>query len=235
MTKLELVVGDEVLNIPEEINIGIYQELQKNPERYKQNLQIINLFTGLTIRELKNMDVETVKLIEYYLTDKMTIPDKTELVMTFEHNGIEYGLENDWSKLAFGAWVDFEVYSAGNIYENIDKIMAILYRPVIWHDKKNPMKYKIKPYDSEEILERAEIMRLVPVRYWLGASLFFSQIVSIYITNIKSSLELKMKLQRATLKGWTILPKFLKKRLPLDSILPSYTDSQKKMLQSLLK
>lgn len=233
MEKLELMIGDEVLQVPEEITIGIYQEFQKNPEKYKDPLRIISMYTGLTMRELKNMDVESVKLIEYFISDKLVLPDKNELVMTFFQDGIEYGLENDWSKLPFGGWVDMEVYSAGNIYENIDKIMAVLYRPVISHDKKDPMKYTIAPYDSEEILERANIMRLVPARYWLGVSLFFSQIVSIYITNIRASLVQTMKLQKATMRGWKILPKFLRKRLPLDSILPSYTDSQKKMLQKL--
>ncbi len=233
MEKLELMIGDDVLQVPEEITIGIYQEFQKNPEKYKDPLRIISMYTGLTMRELKNMDVESVKLIEYFISDKLVLPDKNELVMTFFQDGIEYGLENDWSKLPFGAWVDFEVYSSDNIYENIDKIMAVLYRPVVSHDKKDPMKYTIAPYDSEEILERANIMRLVPVRYWLGASLFFSQIVSIYITNIRASLVQTMKLQKATMRGWKILPKFLRKRLPLDSILPSYTDSQKKMLQKL--
>ena len=193
------------------------------------------MYTGLTMRELKNMDVESVKLLEYAISQKLVIPEKNELVMTFFQDGIEYGLENDWSKLPMGAWIDFEVYSAGNIYENIDKIMAVLYRPVVSHDKKNELKYTIVPYDSDEILERANIMRLVPLRYWLGASLFFSQIVSTYITNTKDSLVMKMKLQEAAMRGWKILPRFLRKRLPLGSILPSFTDSQKKMLQKFQK
>ena len=233
MTNMELMLGDEVINVPNEITLGIYQELNRFPEKYKQSINIISAFTGITVRELKNMPMESIKLVEAFLTDKMVIPDKTELVMTFEHDGVLYGLENDWSKLAFGGWVDFEVYSSDNIYENLHKIMAILYRPVVWQDKKNPLKYKIKPYLSEEIDDRAEIMRYVPVRFWLGASTFFLQIVEIYITSIKDSLTLMMKRQEMTMRGWKILPKFIRKRLPLDSILPSFTDSQKKMLQNL--
>lgn len=229
----ELVLGDEVINVPNEITLGIYQQLNKFPERYKSGIHIISAFTGISVRELKNMPMDSIKLVEAFLSDKMVIPDKTELVMTFEHDGVLYGLENDWSKLAFGAWIDFEVYSSDNIYENLDKIMSILYRPVVWQDKKNPLKYKIKPYLSEEIDERAEVMRHVPVRFWLGASTFFLQIVEIYITIIKDSLASTMKKQELTMRGWKILPKFIQKRLPLDSILPSFTDSQKKMLQNL--
>lgn len=232
---MELVFGDEVINIPEEITLGIYQEINRFPDRYKQNIHIINLFTGISVRDIKNMPVESVQLIEAILSDKMVIPDSTELVMTFEYDGVLYGLENDWSKLPFGAWVDFEVYSAENIFENLHKIMAILYRPVVWQDKKNPLKYKIKPYISDEIDDRAEIMRLAPVRFWLGAAGFFLQIVETYTISIKDSLELTMKKREMVTKGWMMLPKFLQKRLPLDSILPSFTDSQKKILQNLVK
>ena len=236
MKNIELVIDDEVVSIPEELNIGMYQEINKNQIKYKNPLHLISLFTNMTIHELKNLKTDQIQLIEGFLGDKFTLPTKTELVLTFEYEGVEYGLENDWSKLAWGAWVDFEVYSADDtIFTNIDKIMAILYRPVVSKDKKNPMKYKIVPYKSEEIEERAEVMKLVPVRYWLGASTFFLQIVNIYITSIKASLESKLKLQQMTMVGWKKLPKFIQKRLPLDSILPSLTNSQKKMLESFMK
>ena len=190
----------------------------------------------MTVHELKNLQKDQVELIEGFLSSRLVLPDNNKLVMTFEYQGIEYGLENDWSKLAFGAWVDFEVYcSDDKIYENLHRIMAVLYRPVISKDKKNPLKYKIAPYKSEEIEDRADIMKLVPVSIWLGASVFFLEIVNIYINSIKSSLELTMKIQERTTKAWKMMPKWIQKVLPLDFISPSLTASQKKILQSLAK
>ena len=61
-------------------------------------------------------------------------------------------MENDWSKLAWGAWVDFQVWSSSNIQENIHLLMAVLYRPVISKGKKG--KYVIEKYKSEEIEDR---------------------------------------------------------------------------------
>ena len=113
--------------------------------------------------------------------------------------------------------------------------MAVLYRPIISKDKKDPKKYKIAPYKSEEIDERADIMKEVPVRYWLGVSGFFLQIVIQYINNIKSSLSLMNKQGEMMTKGWKILPKWMRKKLPLASILPSPTNWQKKILQGLRK
>lgn len=233
---IELVVDNEVVNVPEEINIGMYQQINLNPVKYKNPLQLISLFTNMTVHELKNLQKEQVELIEVFLSSRLIFPEDNKLVMTFEYDGVEYGLENDWSKLAFGAWVDFEVYcSDDKIYDNLHKIMSVLYRPVISKDKKNPLNYKIAPYKSEEIEDRAEIMKLVPVSIWLGASVFFLEIVNIYITSIKNSLGLTLKIQQRTTKVWKMMPKWMQKVLPLDFISPSLTDSQKKMLQNLTK
>jgi hypothetical protein len=233
---IDLVIDEKVINIPDEMTLGMYQQINQYPEKYKNPLQLISLFTDLTIHELKNLKKEQVELIEGFLSGKVKYPETDKIVLTFEHEGIEYGLENDWSKLAWGAWVDFEVYCADDkIYENLHKIMAVLYRPVTHKNPKNPLKYKIEPYKSEEIEDRAEIMRQVPVNIWLNASLFFLEIVNIYINSIRDSLKLRIEIQQRTMKYWMKMPKWLKKVLPLDSTLPSLTDSQKKMLQSLTK
>ena len=135
---MELLIDNEVINVPQEMTLGIYQQININPERYKNPLQLISLFTGLSIHELKNLQKEQIDLIEGFLASKVKYPESDQLIMTFEYEGVEYGLENDWSKLAWGAWVDFEVYCADDkIYENLHKIMAVLYRPVISHDKED--------------------------------------------------------------------------------------------------
>jgi len=233
---IDLVIDEKVINIPDEMTLGIYQQINQYPEKYKNPLQLISLFTDLTIHELKNLKKEQVELIEGFLSGKVKYPETDKIVLTFEHDGIEYGLENDWSKLAWGAWVDFEVYCADDkIYENLHKIMAVLYRPVTQKNPKNPLKYKIEPYKSEEIEDRAEIMRQVPVNIWLNASHFFLEFVNIYINSIRDSLKLRIEIQQRTMKYWMKMPKWLRKVLPLDSTLPSLTDSQKRMLQSLTK
>jgi len=228
--KIELVIDDNVIEVPEQITIGIYQSLMLTPELYDNNPNmIISLFTKIPYPELKNLQIDQINLIESFLSDRMEIPKDNELVLTFNYNGVEYGLENDWSKLAWGAWVDFEVYSSENIYQNLHKIMAILYRPVITQDSKNLKNYKIVPYKSEEIDERAEIMKDVPVQFWLGAAQFFFSIVKTYIENMQASLESKTKIDTMATKTWKKLPKFLQKKLPLDSISLSPTTSQKKI------
>ncbi len=236
MEKLELVIDDEIVEVPDEITLGMYQQLMLNPQLYDSNPNmVISLFTGIPLPDLKNLQVEQIQLLQAFVGQRFVIPKEKELILTFEYNGIEYGLENNWSKLAWGAWVDFEVYSADNIYANLHKIMSILYRPIISKDKKNAKNYKIVPYKSEEIDDRAEVMKVVPVSYWLGASQFFFSIAEIFITNMQASLKSKNKMNNRILTAWKILPKFLQKKLPLDSILISPINSRKKTLQNLKK
>lgn len=233
--RYDIVIDDEVVEIPEEMTLGQYQELNKNPNRYKNDLQIISLFTGISMMDLKNQPTETIELLLGVLSNKARIPEVDKIVLTFNYQGVNYGLENDWSKLAFGAWVDFEVYSSDNIYENLHRIMAILYRPIVSFDKKNHKNYKIVPYKSQEIDERAEIMKGVPVSVWLSSAVFFLSLVKIYTDYTKSSLSQMEERQRKAMEGMMRLPKWVRKILPPDSILTFYTNSQKKILQKLNK
>ena len=215
---IELVNGNEVVKVPEEMTIEIYQKLIKDQEKYfNQPIEMIALFTNLPINKLKNLSPKTIEMINNFVSTKVSVPKMDELVLTFIHNGVEYGLETDFGSMAWGAWVDLEVYSSENITDNIHKIMSILYRPIV--SKKNPKKYTIEPYDSDTVGERAKEFLTLPINFWLQVSDFFLGVVNLYITNIKASLELKNKMNKYKMKGMRILPKWVQKRLLRGSIL----------------
>ena len=135
-----------------------------------------------------------------------------------------YGFENDWKKLAWGAWQDLEFLSSEDITANIHKILAVLYRPVT---EMKDTKYKIEPYDSNTTEERAENFKKIPVKIWFGSAQVFFFISSTYISNIKNTMESQMKFHRLMEKGVKIFPKWLRKRLRLDSILARHLNSVK--------
>jgi hypothetical protein len=233
MEKVELLINEKPIFVPDEMTLEVYQKYMNNSELYeKDTILFMSLLSGIPVNDLKNCSTDEIEILDFFLKTRIKIPEKQELILTFDYDGVSYGLENDWSKLAFGAWIDFEVYSAQDIYENLHKIMAILYRPIIKKGTFNVKKYKIVPYKSEEIEDRAEIMKNVPVSYWLGAAQFFFSIASISIKNMVVSLNTQNKMNEKMIKIWKKLPKFLQKRLPLDSILISRTNSQKKTLQN---
>lgn len=222
---IQIELEDKVIDVNPFLTIGQYQNLKLNMESYKDDpTALLSLYTNIPTNKLKNLPREQVKFVQEYITTQFT--EKSlgdELHNVFTHNGIEYGLENDWSKLAWGGWVDLEVFSADNIEENIHLIMSILYRP-IKQKKKN--RYVLEPYRAEDVEDRAEEFLSLSVNYWFGVSVFFFITGNLFMSSIESSLTMKNKLNRMMMKGWEILPRWVKKKLPLDSILLLPTNSQ---------
>jgi len=226
---IQIEVEDKVVEVNPYLTIGQYQNLKRNMDSYKDDpTALLSLYTNIPVRQLKNLPLEQVKFVQEYITTQFT--DKSisdELHNVFTHNGVEYGLENNWQKLAWGAWVDLEVFSSDDIEENIHLLMSVLYRP-IKERKKN--KYVLEPYDADTIEERANEFLTLPVNYWFGVSVFFFITVNLYMKDIESSLTMKNKLNQMIVKGWKILPKWVKRKLPLDSILTLPTNLQGKTL-----
>jgi hypothetical protein len=220
---IELEIEDKIVQVKPHLTIQQYQRLKSNEEKYQNSsVETLSLYTDIPVNQLKDLPLEQVNFVQEYITSQITNNSmKDELHNIFTHNGIEYGLENDWTKLAWGGWVDLEVFASDKIEDNIHYIMAVLYRPVI--DKKKG-KYTIKPYKADDIEDRANEFLTLPVNYWFGASVFFFITGNLYISNLESSLIMKNKLNRMMMKGWEILPKWVKKKLPLDSILISPTN-----------
>jgi len=193
---IQIEVEDKVVEVNPYLTIGQYQNLKRNMDSYKDDpTALLSLYTNIPVRQLKNLPLEQVKFVQEYITTQFT--DKSisdELHNVFTHNGVEYGLENNWQKLAWGAWVDLEVFS------------------------------------SEDIEERANEFLTLPVNYWFGVSVFFFITVNLYMKDIESSLTMKNKLNQMIVKGWKILPKWVKRKLPLDSILTLPTNLQGKTL-----
>ena len=215
---IQIEIEDKVVDVKPHLTIQQYQRLKSNEQKYQNSsVETLSLYTDIPVNQLKDLPLEQVNFVQEYITSQITNNSmKDELHNIFTHNGIEYGLENDWTKLAWGGWVDLEVFASDKIEDNIHYIMAVLYRPVI--DKKKG-KYTIKPYKADDIEDRANEFLTLPVNYWFGASVFFFITGNLYISNLESSLIMKNKLNRMMMKGWEILPKWVKKKLPLDSIL----------------
>jgi len=230
-------IGEEKVSIPEYLPIKWFQQIQKNPIRYNDNVNLLSLYLNKTPDEIREFPKDNIEFIERYISSTiLTEPDNIKLETTFEYDGVKYGLENEWNKLKWGMWVDMEVFSQEDkIYENIPVLMSILYRPIIEETKKG---YKIEPYNSSKTIERAEIMKEVDTKLWLGVSAFFLEMSHLYIKNIQRSLRWKMiqmKLVMWIQKILMKLPPFLRPKQPLGSISNSLINSQMKILQSLDK
>jgi len=81
-------------------------------------------------------------------------------------DGVEYGFINDWDAFSFGEYIDIQDY-AKDVYTNAEKMLSLLYRPIIQDNGKD---YTIAPYTSKE---NEKVFENVPATVLAGAMLFF--------------------------------------------------------------
>jgi hypothetical protein len=231
---IEVQLGKKTIAINSTLSVEQYQAIQLNKLFLdnKNSTKLLALYLGVDEKELKNAKKEQVQFIEGIVFKKLTENVTGEIVFTFDYEGVTYGFENDWKKLAWGAWQDIEFLCSDDITKNIHKLLAVLYRPVT---EMKGVKYKIEPYNSDTVEDRAELFKKVPVKIWFGCAQVFFYIGSAYTNNIKNTLEWQMKMYRLMEKGAKILPKWLPKRLQPDSILQRQLNSVETTLRNLSK
>lgn len=227
---IEVLIDDKVVKVNPKLTIGKYQKIQSNPNKYKTATEVLSLYLDLEPNELKDLPVEQVRFVETVLSQHLFQPKNSDLVLTFEINGVTYGLENDWQNMTWGQWVDLEVYSQPDkINQYIHKIMAILYRPV---EVEKGTKYTLRKFKASEVDERAELFQeYLGIDIWFGVTTFFLLTLKEYTSNIETSMKLKMKIERYLNPMMKILPKFLHPKVRYVSTLNSPISWLKKILR----
>jgi len=225
---IKVKIGKEEYKIESEMTVEQYQRIQTQ-RVFLENVRpekLLSVYLYIPESELKNANKKDIEFVEAFVFTKLTDNVNKDMIFTFELGGITYGFENDWGKLAWGAWKDLEFLSSQDITENIHKILAVLYRPV---KTIKGTKYSIEPYDADTIEERAELFKKVPIKIWFGAAQLFFFIVKTYTDGIKNTLEYQMKIHRLMERGTKVFPKWLRKKLRLDFILERHLNSVKKI------
>lgn len=116
-------------------------------------------------------------------------------------DGVKYGF-NPLTNLSLGEYIDLETL-VKDTQQNLDQIMAILYRPITnhkfkglkWSAKLGYKKvdglaeelfqyYDVEEYDSNKRKEQAKILSQLPVSLALGSTAFFLTLVSNSLTSM---------------------------------------------------
>ena len=210
----EIKLDKQTITMPLKFSYEQWLRLKKYGDKELTKSELISACSGFEEKTIKKADLETIEDIANVLsTFYFQTPQDDKIILTFEHNGIEYGLQKDFSKLAYGAWVDLEVYSSKDIDKNLNKILAVLYYPI---KKWKGDKYILESYDEDMVSQTAEEFKTIPMEVWWGAASFFLLFVSRYIQDTQSSLTTKMKVNLMYRRGKKILPKWIQKKLPED-------------------
>lgn len=161
----------------EDVTLGQYLELSKLDE--SDTIGQIAILCRISREDVKRMEKSSLTQIEALMSSiQHSDEDKYPHERFIELEGRKYGFHPNLSEMSVGEFVDLDALCSDPM-ENLPKIMATLYRPVI---EENFQSYKIQPYSSHE---DPEIMKEMRMPYVLGALNFF---LSLGLTFVKNSL-----------------------------------------------
>lgn len=159
--------------LPEHIgDIKLYQFqdydklLKRELDDFEFNKRKVSCFTNLKYHDLNNVSNKDFENI----LNQIDVALNTEhpFVNRFELNGIEYGFIPNFDKITQGEYIDLVSYPSDDI-ENYNKVMAILFRPII--DKDRFGNYQIESYKGDGAYD--SIMKQMPLSVVNGAMVFF--------------------------------------------------------------
>jgi hypothetical protein len=117
-----------------------FLKIQKNVDHESfLNAKIIEIFCKLKLENVMRLKFNDSELIVNTLT-KM-FEQKPNLIRSFKLNKINYGFHPQLDDLTLGEYIDLDTFIGD--WENIEKAMAVLYRPIV---NKVKEKYTIEEY-----------------------------------------------------------------------------------------
>jgi|TARA_A100001391_G_scaffold26907_2_gene14495 hypothetical protein len=168
-----------------EIKLWQYQKFVKiqedNTDENFLASKMIEIFCGISLKEAYTLKAKDVHRITGILADMFE--QKPHIKTRFVLNGIEYGFIPNLDDMTLGEYVDLDTYLGK--WEQVEKAMAVLYRPII-NTYKN--KYTIEEYKAEG----QDVYKDMPMDIVLGSMLFFyrlgidlSRLMTVYLEQNK--------------------------------------------------
>lgn len=173
-----------------EIRLGDYMELVTKSEFMEPvatNRLMIHLFCKLDYEYIDVMSVVSFEETALHL-NSLFADTKHPFVRTFKMHDKEFGFIPNMDNITMKEYVDLSVLDK---WENMNKTMAVLYRPIVEKKKawfnKNEEQYSIEAYDSE--FQYAELFKLMPLNIAFGALFFLTSLKKDLLIAMLSYLE----------------------------------------------
>ena len=181
-----------------EVSLGQYSKLMTALENDSSSeieliIKTLESLVGISTTQLTKVPLKYLKMAYAELSTLTPTMPSNELKRIIDVDGTAYGFIPDFDTLTFGEFCDLDNYLQDS-WNNLDKILAILYRRVI---KREGDKYKIEPYSLDNIKERRELFKNnLSIGTIYGSLVFFYTIGSKHISTMLSSLEEENKVLR---------------------------------------
>jgi len=194
------------MEIPEYLSIKDWKYFN-SLDHLSDTEKMISLISHLTDKEMDEVEKwKPLELTEVYKTLLLSFEGlEPQFYPIFELDGVLYGY-TPMTKMTLGEYVDLERLSSKSV-ENLEEIMALLYRPITKHkfngvkwafkntykvalgEAENLFKYyEVEEYDSSKRAEQAKLLSNIPASIGLGALSFFLVVGSSYLANMNLSL-----------------------------------------------
>ena len=198
MKSIELIIDGKVekYELPtnwKEVSISQYSKLMKvlddeDISEIERIIRTLESLIGIESRVLTKAPLKYLKEVYGEFTILTSKQPSNYLKKVIEIDGIEYGFIPDFEDLTFGEFADLDNYMQDS-WSNLDKIFAVLYRPVI---ERKGDKYLIEDYTLKDIKDRRELFsNRLSIDTAFGAMVFFYDIGSKLIESMVSSLEMQ--------------------------------------------
>lgn len=182
---MNLVINDNKHYIPNkwnEVKLSRYMNFmntyREDVSEAEQQLHLISTIVGASMDDVGDAKKSVIDGITDRLAELMANPASENLVLEFEIDGVEYGFNPNLSELKLKEFVDLDG-KLENGWQDMHKVMAILYRPII---KRHKEKYEIEDYDFRTAAKRADIFAdEMSVEIVNAAASFFLTIAVDYI------------------------------------------------------
>ena len=189
-----------------------YQETLK--EERLLNAKMIEIFCNVNFKEVMLLKLNDSNEILSILAS--LFEEKPSLVSKFKLNGLEYGFQPQLDNITLGEYIDLDTYIGD--WENMEKAMNVLYRPVIIKLKD---KYSIEDYNTET----SENLLDMPMDAAMSSIFFLWNLGLELSKTMTNSLETEEEANKA-------LTKYLNSQKNGDGI-NQFSDSLKGILQDL--
>ena len=190
------------ISLPEdytEISVQQYKDLcaeyERHEEAFHAQRRAIEILSGLerdTLADAAWEDIENASTkMNWLLSEPDPFVSNTKVKHKVKIDGVEYGFIPDWTRLTVGEYADLETMCNKGMFEYLEKIMSVMYRPIT--RTKNGM-YEIERYEPSE--DREAAMLKCPIDVVVGAVVFFCDIAEVLSTTMQPYLTNGQKLPK---------------------------------------
>jgi hypothetical protein len=142
---------------------------KKNKLKAKEAQNTISVLSDIPKKLINELAIGDVAILLKRISD-LQAKENTKLNKIITINNIKYGFHPNLEELTLGEYADIETYLNNGMEDNIDKIMAVLYRPIT---EEVEGKYSIEAYGKSDLRMRAEKFKKMKAKDISNCLLFF--------------------------------------------------------------